>query len=304
MNTFRTLLTLLLILLPGAHTRAADAEDIARQLYPDEVTSLMVGDDSMPVLVSPPYTPLTRGTAVVFYESGITAGNTGLTLDIASQLTGRLNGAGWQTVLVPSMLTPLTTATDTTTLPADSPVHPRTDSMQVAIDYVASRNTTMLQLAALNRFLRNADGYRMLIAQGMTATLLLDSADNESSTPPDTMVVLSPFWPERERNLTVPEMIARTSFPVLDIALNDFNNWALATRFLRERAATTALKLHYRQRPLSSLGSSVINAGTASLSGAGMRTDVTAQNAGFAGASPFAVRLAGRIYGWITYLGW
>lgn len=264
------------------------------------MSTLLVGEQSVAVFPAPSAIPLKRGAAVLFYESG----NLGLTFDVAAQIGNRLNDHGWDTLLVPAMFAANTAQPETTSEEEDA-VLPRTDSLSPAVGYTDSRTTFTLLLNAVYQHLSDTEGFRMVIAQGMTAALLLDTGSTEAITVPDTAVVLSPFWPAREHNQTIPAHLAKTAFPVLDIGLNDYNNWALSTRYQRSQQARTSLKLHYRQQVMLSLGTSAI-ARSVTYSGRqlGHTMPSAASPATASSMSPFATRLAGRIYGWTTYLGW
>ncbi|GGW80080.1 DUF3530 family protein [Alteromonas halophila] len=282
------------------NTTAAPADnDTARQFFADETQSLMVGEQSVAVFPSPSAIPLKRGVAVLLYESG----SMGLTFDVAAQISERLNDQGWDTLLVPAMFTPVTA---TPALPSeDTLIHPRADSQTPVIGYSDSRNTFTLLLNAVFQHTADKDGFRMVIAQGMGAALLLDITNSENVSPPDTAIVLSPFWPERVHNQAVVDNIAQSAYPVLDVGMDDYNNWALSTRHRRSQKARTELKMLYRQQVMLALGSSSI-AGSTSFGGRQIGTTVpaTASPSTASAVSPFATRLAGRIYGWTTHLGW
>lgn len=279
---------------------APSPEDTSRQFFDDEMSTLLVGEQSVAVFPAPSTLPLKRGVAVLFYEPG----SLGLTFDVAAQVGNRLNEHGWDTLLVPAMFSANTSLSETSDNEQDA-VQPRTDSLSPAIGYTDSRATFSLLLNAVYQHIADKEGFRMVIAQGMTAALLLDTGSNDAITVPDTAVVLSPFWPKREHNQSIPAHLADTTFPVLDIGLNDYNNWALSTRFKRSQEARTSLKLHYRQQVMLSLGTAAI-ARSVSYSGRQLSHAIPSASspATASSMSPFATRLAGRIHGWTTYLGW
>ncbi len=279
---------------------SALSADTDRQFFDDETQPLMVGEQQVDSFPSSSAMPLKRGVAVIFYESG----SIGLTFDVAAQIAMRLNGLGWDTLLVPAMLTP------PSDLPAGSDegagsAQQETVALPPAYDYAGSRATFRMLYGAVTQHIADKKGFRMVLAQGMTAALLLDTGSKDAITLPDTAVVVSPFWPQRDHNLAVAEHLATTTFPVLDIGLNDYNHWSLATRQQRSQRAQTALKLHYRQQIMLSLGTSAI-AGTVRYSGRhpGVASLSTATSAVRMSVSPFANRLTNRVYGWTTYLGW
>ena len=287
------------MLIPSAFA-APSAEDTSRQFFADEMSTLLVGEETIAVFPASSATPLKRGVAVLFYESG----NLGLTFDVAAQIGNRLNDHGWDTLLVPAMFA-ANTALPETVSDDQEPVPPRADSVSPPMNYADSRATFTSLLNAVYQHIADKEGFRVVVAQGMTAALLLDTGSKDEITLPDMAVVLSPFWPTREHNQAVPAHLAKTTFPVLDIGLNDYNNWALSTRYMRSQKARTSLKLHYRQQVMLSLGTSAI-ARSVTYSGRqlGYGVPSAASPTTASSMSPFATRLAGRIYGWTTYLGW
>jgi hypothetical protein len=124
----------------------------------------------------------------------------------------------------------------------------------------------------------------MNIAYGMQAAQLLDLGSKGIIPSPDTLVAITPFWPNADINRGVPEFIAGTEFPVLDLSINDTNTWASQTETKRKQLAITSLKLHYRQQSLSTHNSTF-----------GLMDNEN---------SAKIQLIAGSVLGWTQHLGW
>lgn len=269
--------------------------DLRRQFFDDQTDTLNVGEDSVTVVLSNATVPLERGIMVLFYESG----NVGITMDIAAQLATRLNRNGWSALLLPSQLK----QNELPPMPASEEIepHPRAYSVSHSVDYERSRATMLMLTNSLSQYLQNRNGFIVFVTQGMSAALLSDILSGEVSFAPDAMVVVSPFWPQRERNNQLATVLANTRFPVLDLGLAKESPWAAATRIDRLNAATTSLKLQYRQRALQHIAAQSISDSPLAHS---MHNAMPAQAIVDASSSPFAIEVSNRIYGWLTHLGW
>jgi Protein of unknown function (DUF3530). len=135
---------------------------------------------------------------------------------------------------------------ETTSMSAQN-IHPRSNQLTQYLNFESATSALSLQLNALNNYLQDNSGYRMVIAQGMLATTYLSVVEQQPQLHPDTFVAISPFWPEESTNTLVIDNIAQSSFPILDLSLSGFNDWANSTTQKRKISAKNALKMHYRQ---------------------------------------------------------
>ncbi|MCU7553012.1 alpha/beta hydrolase family protein [Alteromonas sp. ASW11-19] len=263
----------------GASVRAAD---VARQFFPGEYQTVLAGEQTVPVLFSEASLPLVRGVIIILVEEG----TQNLNLASARELAFALNTKGWHTLVSPSLLVtgaPATQTTETTGETATQP-HPMSASVTPAVNYAASQAQLLQLMTALNNYLTSYKGYRLVVASGMTAAQLLALSASDTLAPPDSMITIAPFWPQREYNHELPGLMAQTGFPLLDISTSMANPWQRDTATKRRNAARTALKLQYRQRQLQAVN--------------------TASADGRSANAPFVNWLSGEIYGWISYLGW
>jgi len=264
--------------------------DISNAFMPDELTQVMVGEEMVPVFESPSTQTLSRGVVIILAEQS----PSGLTLSNARALTDLLNDKGWHTLISPApYILSAESRSDTVsdvrpeqdeTNDLSQPIHPRSDSRSQPMDYTMNAEQLMVLMSALNSHLRSQQGFRIVIAQGMSAAQLLDLGSQNSISAPDTLVTLAPYWPTLETNKRIPDFIAGTEFPVLDLSLPNLNPWEQQTVKMRRDHARTALKLHYRQHLL-------------------VEQSVNAYTAGNE-KSPYIQSLTNAILGWVKYLGW
>jgi hypothetical protein len=80
----------------------------------------------------------------------------------------------------------------------------------------------------------------------------------------------------REKSQRLPQWIANTPMPVLDLYNSRDNGWSQTTVSQREIASIKSLKLQYRQRELH----------------------------GFNTYHQYNVYLSKEIYGWLSHMGW
>lgn len=260
---------------PGAQAQSL-YEDITHAFLPDDITYVMAGEIRVPIFESSSALPISRGAAIILAD----ASPTGLSIGDARQLASLLNEKGWHVVVSPVSLT----LEEDPDLPVDEAIHPKADSRLQRQNYVSSSQHLTILINALNTHLESHQGFRMNIAYGMQAAQLLDLGSKGIIPSPDTLVAITPFWPNDDINRAVPEFIAGTEFPVLDLSINGTNPWALQTQAKRKQLATTSLKLHYRQQSLFTQNSTF-----------GLMDNEN---------SAKIQLIAGSVLGWAQHLGW
>lgn len=231
--------------------------DVKNAYLPGEVKALMVGELEAPIIEVEAKTPLPLGVAIVLTEPFPSS----LTLAQGNSLANMLAEKGWNVVISPFNM-PVSSTTAKPNSEQDSEIltegasrstdtaqviHPRSNQLTQYLNFETSTTALALQLNALDNYLQNRTGYRMVIAQGMLATAYLSSIETQPDLQPDTFVAISPFWPEETTNNLVIDTIAKASFPVLDLSLSNFNDWETSTTMKRKIRAKNKLKLHYRQ---------------------------------------------------------
>jgi len=119
-------------------------------------------------------------------------------------------------------------------------------------------------------------GFFLVISKGTSAAWLSKIYTEKTLDTPDAFVIISPYWPDRHHNQRLPQWIANTPMPVLDLYSNGDNGWARDTVAQREIAAVKSLKLQYRQRELLGLNT----------------------------YQQHSAYISKEIYGWISHMGW
>lgn len=231
--------------------------DVSHAYLPGEVKPLMIGEVEAPIIEIEAQTPLPLGVAIILTEPFPSS----LTLSQGHSLANLLAEKGWNVVISPFNLpvdvtSPQNTSeeTDSASDPSEASratqvesIHPRSNQLTQYLNFESSTSALNVQLNALNNYLQDRTGYRMVIAQGMLATTYLSVVEKQPQLHPDTFVAISPFWPEETTNTLVIDNIAQSSFPILDLSLSGFNDWANSTTQKRKVSAKNALKMHYRQ---------------------------------------------------------
>lgn len=260
-------------------------DDLFNQYLPGELTELMVGEDIVPVYESPAATPLTRGVAIILAD----VSPLGLTFGQGKQLSDSLSEKGWHVVLslVPVHAHNSALVSENTNAASDSAtaqMHPRQDNRTPSLDHAAYQQQLTLLLRAIEQHTQNHQGFRMVVAQGLSAAAYLDSATTGTTASPNTFIAITPFWPQSDINDNIAGQVANATFPILDISFTEFNAWEQDTAAERKMRAETSLKLHYRQVKLSS---NIFNFSLEESNN-----------------SQFIQTVAGNIVGWTRYLGW
>ena len=218
-----------------------------------------------------------------------------------SALAGELNKVGWVTILLPAPdigFIPTFTQDDTTKNDEKTAVDEGSDNttekqipnaLTADLDISQSAVTTIDELAFAEHeqqliFLLQAvieksqqyPGFLLVISKGTSAAWLSKIYAQKTLDAPDAFVAISPFWPDRKRNKRLPQWIADTSMPVLDLHSSQDNGWSQKTVARRQVAAVRSLKLQYRQRELL----------------------------GFNKYLQYNAYLSKEIYGWLSHMGW
>ncbi|WP_420934931.1 DUF3530 domain-containing protein [Alteromonas sp. A081] len=280
--------------------------DINHGFASGEVQELLVGERIVPIIEIEPQTPLSQGVAVILVEPFLSS----FSLSQSKELAGYLSEKGWRVVISPFNLNMMPAESDMASAdtslqeaevqgaedpsaaeqalggsePSHSVIHPRSTNLTQYFDFENTSDKLTEQLIALNNRLQNVQGYRLVVAQGMLAATFLDASSNDLAFEPDSLVAISPYWPEADVNKSISNLVANAPFPVLDLSINGLSDWENSTVVMRRNRAKTNLKLHYRQ-VLLPYANSVFNLN---------------QNQ----KTPYIQLVANNTIGWTRYLGW
>jgi hypothetical protein len=272
--------------------------DLQRGLFSDTYQSFDIDNQKIIYVLHENTTAITRGVVVMVADSGTPIlGQEGF-----AGLAKEMNKVGWVTMLLPAPdigLMPTITEVakpENSEAAAETQTSPPTD-IQITdpiaptenLDISKSAATTMdeqafvkheQQLVALlqaaSEKSQDYPGFLLVISKGTSAAWLSKIYAEKTLDTPDAFIVISPFWPDREHNRRLPDWIANTPMPVLDLYSGLDNGWARKTVSQRKIAAIKSLKLQYRQRELL----------------------------GFNMPHQHSAYIGKEIYGWISHMGW
>lgn len=275
-------------------------QDVERSLRPEQFKTLLVGTEETVVMINDSTRALSKGAAVLVSETG----RNGASQQALAPLAPYLNNFGWTTIMVtaPRMafeaetedstqseatensdvspdMVPDATSIDPNDLPPPNQLIPSYTSTDVITETMFEQQEQAFQLLmnAIEQERQNYPGFFLLIAQGTSAAWLSKLyGDGTLRDEPDAVVTLGVNWPQHDLNQQVPDIIAQTPFPVLDLFNQFDSDWTKNTAHLRQVSATKSLKLHYRQREII-----------------GPRFDHYQYE-----------YLTREIHGWLTYMGW
>ena len=273
--------------------------DIQRGLFADSYQSFDIDDQSIIYVLQENTTAITRGVAVMIADSGTPiVGQEGF-----ATLANEMNKIGWVTILIPApdigfipTIDSPSELEDAAKATTEEGSKTSTDAQEtnpsapiLDLDINKSAVTTIEEQAfvkheqqlislfqAVIEKAQEYPGFFLVISKGTSAAWLSKIYAEKALNAPDAFVVISPYWPDRKHNQRLPEWIANTPMPVLDLYSSGDNGWARKTVTRRQITAVQALKLLYRQREL-------------------LGFNMHQQHSAYVGKE---------IYGWISHMGW
>jgi hypothetical protein len=275
--------------------------DIQRGLFADTYQNFNIDDQPTIYILQENSNTITRGVAVMIADTGIPiVGQEGF-----AALADELNKIGWVTILLPAPDTgfmptieqesstiddadtaseqdPEINTKDDTQAPNPSTPVADLDISRAAVTaieeqaFVKHQQQLISLLQAAFEKSQEYPGFFLVISKGTSAAWLSKIYAEKKLATPDAFVAISPYWPDRKYNQRLPEWIANTQMPVLDLYSAWDNGWAQKTVTLREIAAVKSLKLQYRQRELL----------------------------GYNTYQHHSAYISKEIYGWISHMGW
>ena len=271
--------------------------DLQRGSFTNTYQSFDIDGESVIYVLQENSSAFTRGLAVLVSDNGSPLlGQKGF-----SALADELNKIGWVTILLSApdtdfMLTidqDIPTADDSktafetknlseVTIPSPNTPIENLDISQSSVNtidklaFIKHEQQLVAFLQAAIKKSQDYPGFFLVISKGTSAAWLSKIYAENTLDAPDAFVAIGPYWPDRTHNQHLPQWMANTSMPVLDLHNVWDNRWARQTIYQREIAAVKALKLQYRQREL-------------------LGFNIHPQHNAY---------ISKEIYGWISQMGW
>ncbi|MDN4504102.1 DUF3530 family protein [Alteromonadaceae bacterium BrNp21-10] len=259
-----------LLLSPFAVAISLDQQfqsDIKRVANADEFDVILAGEREFIVLKHMADTPITKGVAILVNDIQHSPAS-GL-----NRLSQYLNESGWITL---SLAAPELVSGDNPQ--AATSLNASSAEPSIAFTSFEQQQTQIQQqmLSAIEQS-RQYPGFLLIIAQGTSAAWLSKLFAEEALDRPDGLVAIGAFWPQQDLNKQIPQFLAKSGTPVLDVYSYWDNQWVKTTTKKRKIAAAQAFNVHYRQRQLISPA--------------------------FKNSDNYAY-LSREIIGWVTHMGW
>ena len=270
MRVFQILFLTTLLLSNALLAQEAErlTSDIQQRLSADEYKLLADQEVSLATFEYPSELPISKGTMILL--SNAQEANV---LDPSMIHTAKYFAQeGWSSIVMPSPALKIVPeeASEALSEPAvepepeanpleesDTPTEPAIiHAKQLAESFPDA--TYAVYEAELLRYINivlqaNADtlGHRVFFAEGIAAATFIKLLHDEQLENIDALILQNPFWPEPKLNKLVPNLLANTEVPVLDLTSAQDTHWSRATQRDREIQAQVALKKIYRQRQLA-----------------------------------------------------
>ncbi len=228
----RRLLLLMLTLSPfivaestAASVESVSTSDLQNQIDPTEIKPLQAGEQSFTVLEKPAMTAFTKGTVILVPDWSQHAASPRMINLLRQQLVDY----GWNTMamMVPDPL-------------------PETNA-ETMLTY---QTELLARLQAVMKNAENNTGSIIVVAQGSSGALINQLYQTGQLTPPEGLILLSAYLPDKVLNQAVSLALAKHKVPTLDIQQQQDNTFVMASSQLRLQLVRKHIKEIYRQRLL------------------------------------------------------
>lgn len=242
--------------LSGAAAAQPQAQDFSTWPITGEVKLLDADQQQFISVWLEEQTPQKRGSVLLLPDWGNSPSDAG-SIDALRQA---LPSIGWETGAI-------------------LPPQPSKNIMQQGgdLDQLASYK---LQLKAVLETAKQSQqeqfGFQVIVAQGVMGAWLVELIAEQQISPPDGIVLISAYYPDKDLNIHLATQTALLAIPVLDIYADDYNQWQAAASEQRLIATNKNQKFNYRQTLLPA----TVN------------------------TAPNSAALNKTVYGWFSSLGW
>ncbi len=224
----------------------AKASDLHRQFDDSHITEIIVAEGSTHSLRIESSRAISLGVATVL----VSPNGGKLSFHSALKLANELSIKGWHVDVVSDSWLSIPVEASATTIteqPTSSAVvQPWMSSLPSQMEFDGLSQHLQVMMNVVNANSANINGFRLVIAEGIVAALLLNL--DETFTGADAVTLIGPFWPDTTINQTLAEKSASFSVPILDLDFASSNRFAHSTSALRAKKARIGIKLNYRQR--------------------------------------------------------
>ncbi|WP_157378626.1 DUF3530 family protein [Aliagarivorans taiwanensis] len=242
------------LLSPSALANPNLLDDYQRYADSGEVRILGIEDTPFLSVWHSEQTPFKHGTAWLYPDWGEGPSSS----QVIKQLRERLPALGWESV-----------AMQLPSLPGPAFTIDEEEPLTALFDQLTQRSEQAFESR------EQAFGFELVIAQGMTASWLVDYYSQHSQALPDGLVLLDAYAEGREQAQQLAEKSSLLTIPVLDIVTSGYHPWSEQSAELRRIANYKRQKINYRQTRLIAPLHGVEQYETSQL-----------------------------IYGWLSHLGW
>lgn len=201
------------------------AADLQHQIEPTEIKPLQAGEQTFTVLEKTAMTAFTKGTVILVPDWSQHAASPRMINLLRQQLVDY----GWNTM---AMMVP--------------------DPLQETnAETLLSYQTELLaRLQAVMKNAANNTGSIIVVAQGSSGALINQLYQSGQLTPPEGLILLSAYLPDKTLNQAVSLALAKHKVPTLDIQQQQDNTFVMASSQLRLQLVRKHIKEIYRQRLL------------------------------------------------------
>lgn len=208
-----------------ASAESTAAADLQNQFEPTEIKPLQAGEQSFMVLEKPAMTAFTKGTVILVPDWSQHAASPRLINLLRQQLVDY----GWNTIAM--MVPPPLVETNAETM-------------------LTYQTELLARLQAVMKSAENNTGSIIVVAQGSSGALVNQLYQSGQLAPPEGLILLSAFLPDKALNQAVSLALAKHKIPTLDIQQQQDNAFVMASSQLRLQLVRKHIKEIYRQRLL------------------------------------------------------
>jgi hypothetical protein len=201
------------------------ADDLQLQIEPVEIKPLKAGEQTFTVLEKPAMTAFTKGTVILVPDWSQHPASPRMINLLRQQLVDY----GWNTMamMVPEPILETTAET-----------------------MLTYQSELLARLKAVMKSAENNTGSIIVVAQGSSGALINQLYQSGQLTPPEGLILLSAYLPDKALNQAVSLALAKHKVPTLDIQQQQDNSFVMASSQLRLQLVRKHIKEIYRQRLL------------------------------------------------------